>query len=96
MAAPAFDEAIPLFWLQDGHAPYKGIWMFQQTLQGRVEATHCTFSHEHGPACVIENWQFELREAARQFIDHLLIHGWGILELQPAGESLLSLPTPRS
>lgn len=89
VATPALGESTPLVQLQDGLAPYKGVWCFEQTEQGRVNACHCTNSREQGPNCVIENKQFESRKAARRFIGHLVIHGWGVVELQPAGETLL-------
>lgn len=96
VASAALAQIIPLVRLQDGHAPYKGIWTFEQTQRGGVDATHCTYGHEQGPACVIENRHFEAREAASRFVGHLVVHGWGVLDLQPEGESLLYPPTSRS
>lgn len=96
MTSAALAHVIPLVRLQDGHAPYKGIWTFELTQLGRVEATHCTFGHEQGPACVIENRHFEAREAASRFVGHLVVHGWSVLELRPEGESLLYPHTTRS
>lgn len=89
MAAEAIGEVIPLMQLQDGQAPYKGVWCFEQTQQGQVEASHCTYGHGWGPNCMIESRQFAGREAARLFIGHLVVHGWGVIELEPEGESLL-------
>jgi hypothetical protein len=89
MAAPDQAEVIPLIRLQDGQAPYKGVWSLEQTQWGHVEASHCTISHGRGPNCIIENRQFEGRDAARRFVVHLVVHGWGVLELQPEGESLI-------
>ena len=89
MTAQRLTEEIPLFQLQDGRAPYKGIWSFTQSLAGVVEATHCTYFQDKGPACVIENRHFDASEDASRFVDHLVIHGWGIHELKPEGERLL-------
>lgn len=89
VATAALAENIPLVQLQDGLAPYKGVWCFEQTEQGWVNASHCTMSQAQGPNCVIENRQFESKKAARLFIGHLVIHGWGVVDVQPAGETLL-------
>lgn len=96
MPAQSLVGVVPLVRLQDGQAPYKGVWSFEQTHQGHVEASHCTFSHGWGPNCVIERLQFEGREAAGRFVGHLMVHGWEIIELQPEGESLFYPPKPFS
>ena len=96
LASAALAQVIPLLQLQDGHAPYKGIWTFEQIQLGRVEATHATYGHEGGPACVIETQHFEARETASRFVGHLVAHGWGVLDLQPEGECLVYPSTSRS
>ncbi|MEB3199601.1 MAG: hypothetical protein VKK62_03605 [Synechococcaceae cyanobacterium] len=80
---------IPLLTLQDGHAPYKGVWSFSKTEQGNVEAMHSTFRCGDGPGCVIERWQFVAHEAATRFASHLLVHGWSVQRLHLEGEGLL-------
>ena len=89
-------EPIPLLQLHDGRAPYKGVWSFEQTRQGGVQATHSTFARSQGPGCVIEHRSFDALEVATRFASHLLIHGWGVLDLRREGECLLYPPMSRS
>jgi hypothetical protein len=78
--------ALPLMTLQDGRAPYKGVWRFVEAAPGSVQAIHDTFHPNGGPCCEIERWDFGGRESATHFARHLILHGWGLRDLHEEGE----------
>ncbi|MFN5116785.1 MAG: hypothetical protein ACK5FE_01985 [Cyanobacteriota bacterium] len=78
--------ALPLLTLKDDRAPYKGVWSFEEMMPGKIHAFHSTFKGDYEPGCVIEQRCFLVRDAATKFARHLIIHGWGVLDLPEEGE----------
>jgi len=78
--------AVPLLTLQDGRAPYKGVWRFVEPAPGSVRVIHDTYHRAAGPCCETEGWDFGGRDAATRFARFLMLHGWGLRDLQEEGE----------
>ncbi|MBM5803052.1 MAG: hypothetical protein FJ078_02850 [Cyanobacteria bacterium K_DeepCast_35m_m2_155] len=75
---------------QDPSAPYKGVWTLEDHGRLGVKAFHATFHRQPATGCLIEQRSFAAPAQARQFVHHLQMHGWSVLEKGATGGSLLN------
>lgn len=66
--------------LVDPLATYQGSWILETQDSGLVRAMHATYRAQEGPGCLIEQRFFPAHGSVRAFVNHLLLHGWSIVE----------------
>ena len=77
--------------LLDSRAPYRGVWALEDDGSGLLRAVHSTYrqSGELGFGCLIEHRYFPAHGSARQFVRHLCLHGWDVVEMNDTAHTLL-------
>ena len=86
-----FTQATQCMRLFDAKAPYRGVWALEDDGSGLLRAFHSTYRHdgELGCGCLIEQRYFPAHGSARQFVRHLCLHGWDVVEVSAAAHVLL-------
>jgi len=87
-SGPVYPEFLLL--LRDPLAPYRGAWVVEHQCSGLLRASHATERLDGCVTCLIEERYFPEYGLARQFVSHLLHHGWWIAELKEGAYPLIA------